>query len=113
MAEFLQQIDLWFFRLCNGTLANPVLDVTMPFLTDLLTHRIVLAGVAALLLWMILRGGRAARLAALLLVPTILIGDQLSSAVIKPLVGRLRPCHVLSDVRLLVHCGGALLENVN
>lgn len=37
---------------------------------------------------------------------TILATDQLNSSVIKELIERIRPCHTLGDVRLLVDCGG-------
>ncbi len=41
----------------------------------------------------------------LVLVVAVAAADQLSSFVIKPIVGRLRPCHALEGVRLLVDCG--------
>ena len=52
--------------------------------------------------WMAWKGGGKARILLLLLIPTILISDQLSSHVIKPLFGRLRPCIALDDVHLLL-----------
>jgi undecaprenyl-diphosphatase len=112
MGDLLFSADLWLFRFLNGTLANPVTDVAMPFITDLTQTwygRILFAGAWLLL---IVRGGRRGRAAALLLVPLLVISDQLSSAVIKKLVMRPRPCHVVDGavivehVRLLVGCGG-------
>jgi len=50
-------------------------------------------------------GGKRGRIIAILLIPAIAISDQLSSHIIKPIVGRIRPCHELDNVRLLVGCG--------
>ena len=108
MVDWLQHLDTGAFLWVNHSLRNPVFDLLMPFLTDLNRNRIALVIAAAVLLWMIVRGGRASRLAALLLIPTLALSDQLSSSVIKFLVERPRPCHVLGDVRLLVDCGGGL-----
>jgi undecaprenyl-diphosphatase len=33
------------------------------------------------------------------------IADQLSAQVIKPWIGRSRPCHIFEDIILLVNCG--------
>jgi undecaprenyl-diphosphatase len=61
-----------------------------------------------LLLW---KGGRNGRIIGILLVPMIVIGDQLCSQVLKGIVLRPRPCHtvdglpVIDHVRLLVPCG--------
>jgi undecaprenyl-diphosphatase len=59
------------------------------------------------MLWLLLlvKGGIRGRWAAILLVPTIVLSDQLNSFWLKFIVERLRPCHELLDVRLLVGCG--------
>jgi undecaprenyl-diphosphatase len=54
---------------------------------------------------MLIRGNRHARIAALLLIVTIVFSDQFSSSTIKYWFERPRPCHVLHNVRLLVSCG--------
>ncbi len=50
--------------------------------------------------WLVLiwKGGTRGRTAALVLVPLLVISDQLSSPVIKELVGRARPCHLVGGV---------------
>ena len=57
-------------------------------------------------LWlaMIIWGGRQGRMAAVVLVLAVALSDQLSCSLIKPLVGRLRPCNALlaEQCRLLV-----------
>jgi undecaprenyl-diphosphatase len=112
MSEFLYTIDVAVFTFINGTLSNPVGDFLWPYITDYdkyLPARIVLVIVW---LWLLIKGGKRGRTAALLLVLVIVCADQLSSFVIKPLIQRPRPCHmvdgaqVVQNVHLLVHCGG-------
>jgi undecaprenyl-diphosphatase len=105
VVEFLNSIDVTLFHFFNGSLCNSVFDALMPLITDLNKHRIVLILVALILLWMLVRGKRHVRIAAILLIITIAVSDQLSSSVIKYLLERPRPCHALQNVRLLVSCG--------
>ncbi len=107
MAETLYSLDKDIFYFLNHSIQNSVLDVIMPFLTrtDTLHFRIFYV-----LLWLalVIKGGKTGRIVAILLLPLILVSDQLSSSVIKSLVGRLRPCFTLPDVKLLVPCGSGL-----
>lgn len=105
MIQELLQIDKALFYLFNVKIANPVFDVLMPFITKDINLRIFLA-----LVWigLLIFGGKKGRIVAILLIPAIAISDQLSSHIIKPLVGRIRPCHELEHVRLLVGCGSGL-----
>jgi undecaprenyl-diphosphatase len=77
----------------------------MPWITDINKQRIVLIFLAAVLLWILVRGDRHYRIAILLLVVTIALSDQLNSFVVKYWFERPRPCHVLHNVYLLVSCG--------
>ena len=108
MGDFFYSVDTAVFFFINRTLSNPVLDWLMPFLTNLNQHWETLVVVSVLWLWLMIRGGRRGRTVGVLLVLSIALSDQLSSSVLKHLVGRLRPCHVLHGVRLLVDCGGGL-----
>lgn len=105
MMEFLYGIDVGIFRFLNGTIQNPIFDILMPFLTDLNKQPVVLIMVAVALVWLSIQGGATGRMAATLLVVTIVFSDQLNSSLIKHLFDRLRPCHVLENVHLLVSCG--------
>ncbi|HVN47976.1 MAG TPA: phosphatase PAP2 family protein [Bacteroidota bacterium] len=105
LIDFLYKVDLGLFRFINGTLQNPVFDAFFPFITDLNRIRLVLYAVILILLWMLVHKSKTTRLAALLLILTILIGDQLNSFVIKFILERTRPCHSLVHVHLLVGCG--------
>jgi len=105
VTDFLLSFDLSVFRFVNGSLQNVVFDFLMPFLTDLNKNKPALAVILVALVVWFFKGGRDARLAILMLIPTILLSDQLNSSVIKFIIERPRPCHVLSDVHLLVSCG--------
>ena len=63
--------------------------------------------VLAVLIILIWRGGKIGRLTALGVLIAFAITDPLSARVLKPLIGRVRPCYALdSAVRLLWTCGG-------
>lgn len=104
MFDWIIQADVWLFFVINKTLANPVFDIIMPFITNDKTFRIPI-----LLIWLslIIFGGKRGKIVALLIIFTILISDQVSSFVVKPLIGRIRPCNALESVRLLVGCSGS------
>jgi undecaprenyl-diphosphatase len=102
MIEWLYGIDVALFRFGNETIANPAGDWFFPFITNLKNF---IVPYALLLLGLLVFGKKRGALTLLLIVITITIADQMSSFVVKPWVGRLRPCHVLEDVRLLVGCG--------
>ncbi|MGE5315433.1 MAG: phosphatase PAP2 family protein [Acidobacteriota bacterium] len=108
MTDFLYSIDVAVFFFINHSLANPVFDVLMPFLTDLNKIRIGQGFFLAAWVLLMIKGGRNGRAAGILLIAGIAASDQLSSFALKPLIGRIRPCHVLPNVRLLVECGGGL-----
>ena len=102
MIQELFQIDKEIFYFLNHKIANPIFDFLMPFVTKDVNLRVFL-----FLIWLgfVIFGGKKGRIIAILLIPAIAISDQLSSHIIKPIVGRIRPCHELDNVRLLVGCG--------
>jgi len=61
-----------------------------------------------LIVWLALiwKGGRQGRMAAILVLLAIGASDFVSARILKPGIGRVRPCHELEEVRLLVSCGG-------
>lgn len=111
MTDFLYSVDLALFRFINQTLSNPLGDFLWPLVTDydkLLPVRIFLGIVW---LWLLVRGGRRGRTVALMIIPVLFLSDKLSSAVIKELVSRPRPCHqmdgmtIVQSIHMLVDCG--------
>lgn len=106
MASYLGQIDHWLFLLLNGRLTSPLLDKVMPFVTTQEHwYPLLLIVFVALLIW----GGRRGRIAAVLLIVAVALADQISCSLLKPIVGRIRPCNALpsDQVRLLVGCSKA------
>ncbi|MFA6232916.1 MAG: phosphatase PAP2 family protein [Bacteroidota bacterium] len=91
------------FRFGNEALANPVGDWFFPFITEVKNFYVIYAIALLSLMWF---GKKRGVITVLILLLTIVFSDQISSFVIKPLFDRLRPCHTLDHVRLLVGCGG-------
>jgi undecaprenyl-diphosphatase len=101
MIARLLNIDLELFTLLNTRFTHPVLDWMMPFVTNQEHWYPVLIG---LWLGLIIWGGRRGRMAAVAIVIAVALTDQISCSILKPLVGRVRPCNALSpeQCRLLV-----------
>jgi undecaprenyl-diphosphatase len=100
MLDALSQIDVSLLYAANGA-HHPLLDAVMLFVTDIKKTGILLLLVWLGLLW---KGGGKGRTVALLLLPLILMTDQLSSQVLKELFDRLRPCEALEGVRAIDGC---------
>ncbi len=101
MLEWLVQLDRTVFLFVNTTLANPATDWIMP----VVTNDNFLRGIYVLSLLAILAVGRKRVIWMVLFsAVTVALTDQSSSALLKPLFGRLRPCQVM-PVHLLVRCG--------
>jgi len=107
MINQLAAIDRVLFTLLNTKLTHPVLDSVMPFVTERENWYPVLVGLwIALIIW----GGRRGRMAAAAVVIAVALTYQISCSIIKPLVGRVRPCDALSPAqcRLLVGRSSAM-----
>jgi len=112
MIEFLHSLDVAIFHFINGGLSCAAGDFLWPVVTDydrILAVRIVLV---AVWLWLVIKGGTRGRTAAFLVIVVLVCSDQFSSFVVKPVVERPRPCHIVdgvpavANVHLLVGCGG-------
>ncbi|MFH1893059.1 MAG: phosphatase PAP2 family protein [Candidatus Zixiibacteriota bacterium] len=101
MIETLVGIDEQLMHFINVSLANRLFDVVMPIVTSEYFVRSVLGGAVVVMAW---KGGKYGLITALLAILTVLLSDQMSSQMIKPWVGRLRPCHELEWVNVLVNC---------
>ncbi len=101
--DFFLNIDIAIFYFFNHTIANPVFDWLFVLITTQ-TNWYIVYGV--LIFFLLTRFGWEGRAILVLLILTIVIADQTSSHFLKEAVARLRPCWELSDVRLLVPCGG-------
>jgi undecaprenyl-diphosphatase len=101
--DILLNLDTQLFYFLNSALANPVFDTIMPFITEVQPWILIyLFG-----FWFLFfKSGKKGKITAITLIITIIATDQINSSLIKEYVGRMRPCHVLDHVRLLVDCGG-------
>lgn len=100
-------IDQAIFEFINQDLANPFLDWLLPAYRDKVTW-VPFYLLTAFLLY---RSYGARRTLYLLACIGIVLGvaDQLAASVLKPMIGRLRPCvepTIIEEVRSLVGCGG-------
>ena len=101
MVDWLTQFDTRLFLFVNVGLANSFFDWLMPIITEFRNWApVIVAGLAAIA-WF---GGGKGRTVALTAIVLIVITDQLASQVIKPWIGRLRPCHVVEGARILYRC---------
>ena len=101
MIDLIYNIDLYIFRFLNQTISNPLFDKFFPFITNPQNWLI-----AFIILWLIaiIKGGRIGKISAIGIIILIVISDQLSSHLLKPLFERVRPCNVVDNVNLLVNC---------
>jgi len=89
MIDAVLRLDRALFFFINQSLANPALDRVMPLITKQENWYPLFLLIIIGLLW---KGGRTGRIAVALLIPLILLSDQITSGLIKPLVDRTRPC---------------------
>lgn len=103
MLEIMVEIDRALFLFINVQLANPVTDIFMPLVTSDIVLRLLYGVAMALLLW---KGDARLRWLVLFSALALAASDQQAAGLFKPLIGRLRPCHTLENINLLVACGG-------
>ncbi len=103
MLETLKIIDETLFLFLNFSIANPITDLIMPIITSDMLLRVGYGLTVILLLW---KGDARLRWLVLFSALALLLSDQTSSKLLKPMIERIRPCHVLTDINLLVGCGG-------
>lgn len=111
MLESLIALDKIIFSFINQSLSNQFFDWIMPAITDwdkTILGRLLIVSTIIFLLW---KGNQKKRMLVPLLFLTIIITDQLNSSVLKNMIARPRPCHlvdgvyIIENLRLLVSCG--------
>lgn len=98
MSASLQAWDEALFRWINQEWVHPWLDAFFPFVTDQGNFLVPVLVAVALVVW---RGGRRGRVAVLAVALAAGLTDPLCARLLKPLFERIRPCHVVEDVRML------------
>lgn len=101
MSHYLISADAFLFYLINQKSQNSFFDWFMPFITDLKNFIFLLL---ALTVWILYRQKKAGIIFLIFMGLTLAITDQLSSSFLKDMIGRIRPCHTLVEVRLLTDC---------
>ncbi|NWF56329.1 MAG: phosphatase PAP2 family protein [Syntrophaceae bacterium] len=101
MLAWLESLDTGLFEVINRGGQNAFFDWFMPFMTDLKNFAYILPLVGILILW---RERKAGLVFLVFIGLTLAITDPFSSRFLKEWVGRIRPCQVLSGVRLLTDC---------
>jgi undecaprenyl-diphosphatase len=98
-------IDTKFFFWINLAQRNPFFDWIMPIITEFDYWRIPL-----MTIWLLLfiLGGPKGRVTAILVALLVGVTDYSNSFFIKPLFGRIRPCHVLSGIHTFWPCPRSL-----
>jgi undecaprenyl-diphosphatase len=106
MLEKLIHFDKWLFTKINQTESNSFFDFLLPIVRQPLTW---IPLYLFLIVFAILNFPQKALSWIMGLVVTVTITDSISSHIIKPAIGRLRPCNdpkLVDHIRLLIdHCG--------
>lgn len=105
MLDWIVEIDSAIFVFLNCTIANSFFDSVMPIATD---HWFLRGVFAVIVLGLMIFGKKRGRIAAIACIVTVALADQLSAQLLKPMVGRIRPCHTIQPLHLLVNCSQGL-----
>ena len=104
MLSFLNSTDVMLLELFNRSFANPLFDFVFPFITDSFNWVLPLI---AFYSYLFKNDWKRALKALLIAVFCLILTDVVAAQMIKPVVGRIRPSHELSEsIRLLVGKGG-------
>jgi undecaprenyl-diphosphatase len=101
MISWASSLDTALFHLMNRAGENSFFDWFMPFMTDLKNFTYVLALLGVWILWKERKGGVVFLIFIAL---TLAMTDSFSSRLLKEWVGRIRPCQILLEARLLTDC---------
>lgn len=101
MWPYLESIDQGIFFFLNRELQNSFFDWFMPLVTNLknFTYPLIALGI-----WILWKQRRAGLVFLIFIGLTLAITDQFSSHLLKNWIGRIRPCHVLSNIHMLTDC---------
>lgn len=101
--EFILSLDTSLFYFLNKTLANPIFDWFFPIITNQKNWNPIYI---FLILFLIIKYKKRGAIIAIIAIISVGITDYFGSHFIKEIIGRIRPCSSLSDIHLLVPCGG-------
>ena len=105
--EFINTWDRYLFLKINTSWTNPFLDAVLPWWRDSNTWAPLYL---FLILFVVINSKKQAFFWILAAIVTLVLTDQISSSLVKPLFARLRPCSdpsLINQVRLLLpNCSG-------
>ncbi|MCX6299212.1 MAG: phosphatase PAP2 family protein [Bacteroidetes bacterium] len=105
--EFINTWDRYLFLKINSSWTNPFFDAILPWWRDSNTWTPLYL---FLILFVVINSKKQAFFWILAAIITLVLTDQISSSLVKPLFGRLRPCSdpsLINQVRLLLpNCSG-------
>ncbi len=97
-------IDHAIFHFINDSIANPILNWIIPIVTN---ENNIAVPLVLFWLWLLFYKGKRGKIAAVLLLLTVILTDVIAAQIIKPWIGRIRPSHAMLDnINLLVSRGG-------
>ncbi len=105
MIDQLEKWDKSLFKFLNGTY-NDLFDFLMPWISN---KWVWIPLYAVLIYWLVKKSEGNIVFTLISIGLLILISDQVASGILKPWVGRLRPCYdpeLADSVHLLKGCGG-------
>ena len=94
-------LDIKLFYLINNGTQNQIFDILMPWITK---RNNWWPFIGAALIYLLAFGKRKGRAAVVVVGISVGLSDYTASSVIKPFIDRIRPCHILEGVNLLVTC---------
>jgi len=104
MTDFFFSIDLAVFYFFNHNLSNPAFDKFFSIITNVNNWFITYV---IFILLLLIKGGKRGRIAIILALLLVVVGDQFGFRGLKETIGRLRPCNFLSDAITPVGCAGS------
>jgi undecaprenyl-diphosphatase len=102
MLDFMMSIDKILFHFINSYAISGPADIFFSFITE---SKNIWPFYGFLLSILLVKFGTKGRIACLFLLLTVFSADLLSTHIIKPFIGRERPCRALSETRKLIPCG--------
>lgn len=90
MLAFILHIDRTLFLFFNRSIANPIFDFIFPFITEP-RNWLIIAAIA--IVFLLVKEKKKALIVLGLVIIGVALSDLIAYRIIKPLVGRMRPCH--------------------
>ena len=104
MLNWILSADRALFNFINQSLANPVSDRFMTLITNGENWVLVIVLAVSIMIW---NDRRRGPFIVLGVIAVFALCDQSSAHWLKPVFERPRPCNVIAQTHLLIHCSGA------